>query len=106
MTELSHPEFRRREQALDWVRAVALLPITGEVRGLGKILVREKVTPGPVAGDAVHVGAATLHAMESFTDLERPASGEPQQDRSPAEGMRQGWARSATYCNARFVVGG
>ena len=64
LTELAHPEFRRREQALDWVRAVALLPITEEVRGLGKILVREKVMPGPIAGDAVHVGVATFHAMD------------------------------------------
>jgi len=35
-----------------------------EVRGLAELLVREKVMPGPVGGDAVHVAFATVHAVD------------------------------------------
>jgi hypothetical protein len=41
-----------------------ILPLTQEVRGLAKTLVREKVMPGPDgSGDAVHVAVATVHRM-------------------------------------------
>jgi hypothetical protein len=46
------------------VRNVPLLPIGEEVRGLASILVREKVMPGPVAGDAVHLAVASVHGMD------------------------------------------
>jgi hypothetical protein len=41
-----------------------LLSLSGEIRGLAKILVREKVMPGPVAGDAIHVACACWHGMD------------------------------------------
>ncbi len=41
------------------------LEVTAEVRGLAKILVREKVMPGPAeTGDAVHVAAAIVNHCE------------------------------------------
>jgi hypothetical protein len=35
-----------------------------DVLGFAEVLVREKVMPGPAAGDAVHVAAATVHGVE------------------------------------------
>lgn len=64
VAELSHPDFRQRDDAAGLIHGVPLLPADEEVRGLAKILVREKVMPGPVAGDAVHVAVATVHRME------------------------------------------
>ena len=46
------------------IHGIYLLPVNEEVRGLAKTLVREKVMPGPEAGDAVHVAVATVHRME------------------------------------------
>jgi hypothetical protein len=62
--ELSHPGFRGREEALRLITAIPRLSISEEVRGLARILVRERVMPGPIAGDAVHVAAATVHGVE------------------------------------------
>lgn len=47
------------------LRALELLELTAEVRGLARALVREKVMPRPaVSGDAIHVAAATVHHVE------------------------------------------
>ena len=63
--ELSDPTFRNRDDALALTVALASLPLNEEVRGLAKILVREKVMPGPEdTGDAMHVAVATVHQME------------------------------------------
>ena len=64
VAELSHPEYPRSTEALDWVGEVPLLPLTEEVNGLAIVLVREKVMPGPVAGDAVHVAVAAAHGVD------------------------------------------
>jgi predicted nucleic acid-binding protein len=64
VAELSHPDFPRRHEAIELVEDVPLLPITGDVQGLAALLVHEKVMPGPLAGDAVHVAVATVHGMD------------------------------------------
>lgn len=64
LTELSDPAFPRREQALAMLKGLPLLEISDEVLGLAEVLVREKVMPGPVAGDALHVAVATWHAVD------------------------------------------
>jgi len=64
LTELSHPSFTRSAAALELTQDVPLLPMTDDVRGLARLLVREKVMPGPVAGDAVHVALATVHGID------------------------------------------
>lgn len=64
VAELSHPEYRCRGDAMDFVRDLPLWPINDDVRGLATLLVREKVMPAPVAGDAVHVAIATVHGAE------------------------------------------
>jgi hypothetical protein len=62
--ELNHPDFPHRQSALNLVQEVPLLAITEDVQGLATLLVREKVMPGPVAGDAIHVAVATIHEMD------------------------------------------
>jgi predicted nucleic acid-binding protein len=63
--ELSAPGFRHREEAIALVREAELVAIDDEVRGLAKVLVKEKVMPGPAAsGDAIHVAAATVHRLD------------------------------------------
>ena len=64
LAELSHRDFRRRAEAAALIDGVPLLPTDDDVRGLARILVREKVMPGPVAGDAIHVAVATVHGIE------------------------------------------
>lgn len=64
IAELSHHAFRRSAEALELVKEVPIVPIDDEVRGLALILVREKVMPSPVAGDAVHVALACVHGLE------------------------------------------
>ena len=62
--ELSSPRYLQSESALAFVEDVEVLPVTLEVQGLAEILVREKAMPSPVAGDAVHVAAASTHGMD------------------------------------------
>jgi hypothetical protein len=64
IAELSGPGFKQSAKALALVREVPLLALTEEVRGLARVLIREKVVPGPLAGDALHVAAACWHAMD------------------------------------------
>jgi predicted nucleic acid-binding protein len=62
--ELSHPASRNRQEALQLVASIPRLAITDDVRGLARLLVREKVMPAPVAVDAVHVAVATVHGVD------------------------------------------
>jgi len=64
LVELSHRNYRHREEAAALIQGIQILPMNEDVRGLAKILVREKVMPGPVVGDAIHVAIATIHAIE------------------------------------------
>ena len=62
--ELAHPDFKRRDEALDFISTIPQLPINDEVRGLARVLVRERVMPAPETGDAVHVAVATVHSVD------------------------------------------
>lgn len=63
--ELSDPAFTNRVDALQLAGECELLDITEDVRGLSRLLVREKVMPGPHdAGDAIHVAVAIVHACD------------------------------------------
>ena len=64
VAELSHPDFRQRTAALALLEYVDVLPLDAAVLGLAEVLVREKAMPAPVAGDAVHVAAATIHEVD------------------------------------------
>lgn len=63
--ELSAPEFPQSAAALAMLRGMSVLELTKDVVDLAHIFVNERVMPGPaVAGDALHVAAATLHRMD------------------------------------------
>lgn len=65
VAELSDPDFSQGPAALAMLRGLRLLELGPEVRGLAEILVREKLMPRPaVAGDAIHIAAATVHGMD------------------------------------------
>lgn len=65
LRELSDSRFRKREDALALTVGILKLPTTPDVVGLAKILVRERVMPGPAEeGDAFHVATATVHEVE------------------------------------------
>ncbi|MCH7686862.1 MAG: hypothetical protein IH899_09305 [Planctomycetes bacterium] len=65
VVELSAPDFLQGPEALAMLRGLQLLALGPEVRGLAEILVREKLMPRPsVAGDAIHVAAATVRRMD------------------------------------------
>jgi hypothetical protein len=64
VAELSDSAFPQRDEALAMLRGIPLLELSEEVFGLADILIREKVMPGPVAGDALHVAAATWHEVD------------------------------------------
>lgn len=63
VTELSHPRYPQSRQALSLINNLPALDVSGEVRGFARILIREKVMPGPVAGDAIHVSIAAVHRV-------------------------------------------
>src|SRR5689334_21962250 len=65
LAELSDPSFRNRDEALELATELELLTLNEDVLGLAKILVREKVMPGPEdGGDAIHVAAATVFGID------------------------------------------
>lgn len=62
--ELSSPSYPARDRALEFIGGIPLLALDVEVQGLARILIREKVMPGPIAGDAIHVAVACWHEVE------------------------------------------
>ncbi len=50
--------------AMDWVGEATVLAIDEETEGIAAVFIREKVMPGPLRGDAVHVATACRHGME------------------------------------------
>ena len=65
VAELTAPEFKERDAALEMLRGLTLLEISPEVLNLAEFLVDEQVMPNPRnAGDAIHVATATVHRMD------------------------------------------
>ncbi|MBC7784374.1 MAG: hypothetical protein H7144_11095 [Burkholderiales bacterium] len=63
--ELSQPSYPNRVPALRMTAGLTLLPVTPEIIGLAKVLVEEKVMPGPEsAGDAIHSAVCAVHRVE------------------------------------------
>lgn len=63
--ELSAPKYPHRDEALALTAETGSLVVDDEVKGLAKILVREKTMPGPEgSGDAMHVAVAAAHRMD------------------------------------------
>jgi hypothetical protein len=64
LEELSQPTFPSSREALEWIKDVDLLEVDEEVLGFASILVRERVMPSPVAGDAIHVAVSCVHGID------------------------------------------
>lgn len=62
--ELSVPTYRKRAEALALADTVPLVEVNEEMLGAARVLVREKVMPGPVSGDAIHVAAACISGCD------------------------------------------
>jgi hypothetical protein len=64
LAELSQPSYGRSREALAFVVGISVLDVTPEVLGLATVLIKEKVMPGRLEGDAVHVAVAAFHRMD------------------------------------------
>lgn len=63
--ELAAPTYPHRDDALVLTAEAKVLEVSEEAQGLAKILVREKVMPGPEgSGDGLHVALATVHRID------------------------------------------
>jgi hypothetical protein len=62
--ELSSPIYPRREEALEWVNGVQIIPATESAIRIGDLLVKERVMPAPLRGDAMHVAIAVASGMD------------------------------------------
>ncbi len=62
--ELDAAEWPGRTAALALAATLPAVALTPAVAALAGLLVRERVMPGPVQGDAVHVAAAVVHGMD------------------------------------------
>jgi hypothetical protein len=64
LNELSDRRFPSSADALNWIDGIPLLSLNQEVLGFAAVLIRERVMPAPVQGDAVHVASACVHNMQ------------------------------------------
>jgi len=108
--ELADPEFRRGVEALRWIEELPLLQVDARVIGLAELLMKERVMPGPVAGDAVHVAIAAVHGLDymltwNVRRLANPEPREPKQDRSPAGDLPSRRVVAAADCHAGLPLG-
>lgn len=62
--ELDHPAYPQRSAALKLLDDIPFVLLNSEVVGLATIFVKERVMPGPAAGDAMHVAAACVHRID------------------------------------------
>jgi hypothetical protein len=64
MLELSSPRLRRRRAALEFIHDFPTLTVNQDAVNLAEILIKERVMPGPIAGDAIHVAVSAVAAIE------------------------------------------
>lgn len=62
--ELARPSYRQSREALEFTVGMSVLDVNDDVLGIGRVLVQEKVMPGPLEGDALHVAACVHHGMD------------------------------------------
>jgi len=62
--ELSRAVYPRREEALHFIQALPVIPVTDAMVRFAEVLVDRRVMPQPVAGDALHVAAAVVAGMD------------------------------------------
>ncbi|MCC7290670.1 MAG: hypothetical protein IT449_01260 [Phycisphaerales bacterium] len=64
LAELSHPAYGGSRAALALTVGAEVLDASPEVMGFARTRIAEKVMPGPLEGDAVHVAVAGVHRLE------------------------------------------
>jgi hypothetical protein len=64
LNELSDVRYPRRAEALAFVRRIQVIPVTPKMVALARVLIKRKVMPKPVGGDALHVAMATVAGMD------------------------------------------
>lgn len=64
ISEVSHPSFPKRDEALLLLAGLPMLDINAEVTGVAEIFVRAYLMPAPSAGDAIHVAACCVYGVE------------------------------------------
>lgn len=64
LDELSAPTYPNSTAALGYTIGIALLPIPNEAFQLAQLLIDQKVMPGPIKGDAMHVAIAACNHIE------------------------------------------
>jgi hypothetical protein len=65
VAELAEPTYPNSAEALELLRGMTVVALNDEVYALADLLVESKVMPGPaIAGDALHVAAAIVHAAQ------------------------------------------
>lgn len=63
LAELAHPTYPHSQEALAFVENIPLLVVNEDVQGFAMLLVKERVMPSPVAGDAIHVAVVCVHCI-------------------------------------------
>jgi predicted nucleic acid-binding protein len=66
LRELSDEMFTARFRALSFVAGIPCLPIDPDVERLARLLIRERLAPGPTTGDALHAAIAIGHGMDTL----------------------------------------
>ncbi len=64
LLELSRPTYPRRDEAIEFIRTVPVIPITQQMVEFAAEMVRRMVMPQPVGGDALHVAIAAVAGIE------------------------------------------
>ena len=64
IAELSEPGYRQRELALKFIEELEVLDVSPPALGLARLLIKERVMPGPLKGDAVHVAICAILGIE------------------------------------------
>jgi hypothetical protein len=104
--ELSAPDFTNRREALAMLSGLHLLEITSEEADFAEMMVREKVMPAPsVAGDAIHVAAASVYGMDYILTWNVKHLANPNKRRHFAVIMYAVEDGSPTDCDTGYVAG-
>lgn len=64
LDELSRSTSDNRQDRLDLLRGVELLPITPEVEGIAAVYIERLVMPDDPTGDALHLALASFYGMD------------------------------------------
>jgi len=64
IAELSEAGYRQRQEALRFIQALPIVNVTPEALEVARILIKERVMPGPLKGDSVHVAICAKLGIE------------------------------------------